>query len=123
MRFVMQKEGIAVLNLDNCSGGETKSKHGKLPPCNLRALFIGPSGCGKTNALLSLMFAPNGLAFENIYLYPKSLDQAKYRLLKAVMNELEDMNFYESTNSKEIIDPKDAKPNSLLIFDDVAHQN
>ncbi|KAJ8676973.1 hypothetical protein QAD02_012760 [Eretmocerus hayati] len=125
MRFVKQKEGITVFNLDNRAEDKVKDKHGKLLPSNLRALFIGSSRSGETNALLSLIFAQNGLAFENIYLYSESLDQPKYRLLETMMDELlnDGMNFYESTNSEEVIDPKDAKPDSIPIPNGVAHKN
>ena len=39
----------------------------------VRAVICGPSGYGKTNVLLSLLESPNGLRFENVYVYSKSL--------------------------------------------------
>ncbi len=52
-----------------------RKRHGELLPSIIRAIFAGPSSCGRTNALLNLVYSPNGLSFKNIYLYSKSLNQ------------------------------------------------
>ena len=53
-------------------GHEMKVKrHGDLLPDSIRAIFCGPSNWGKTNSLLALITHPNGLRFENVYIYSK----------------------------------------------------
>jgi len=42
--------------------------------------------CGKTNVLISLLESPQGVRFENMYIYSKSLQQPKYRYLKNLKN-------------------------------------
>lgn len=102
--------------------GEQNSskKHGELLPNTIRAVFCGPSNCGKTNALLSLIIHPNGLRFENIYLYSKSLNQPKYQYLEKLLKPLKDVNYYPFSENEQVIPVNDAKQNSLFIFDDVA---
>ncbi|KAJ8874478.1 hypothetical protein PR048_025338 [Dryococelus australis] len=41
-------------------------------------IIAGPSGCGKTCVLLSLLEEENGLRFNTVYIYSKSLQQQKY---------------------------------------------
>jgi len=48
-------------------------------------LVVGPSNCGKTNVMLSLIESPNGLKFENIYVFSKSLYQPKYEYLEKLI--------------------------------------
>ena len=72
--------------------------HGNLLPNSVRAIFCGPSNCGKTNASLTLLTHPNGLRFENIYIYSKSLNQPKYKFLEKdlqTVNKIEYFPFYE----------------------------
>lgn len=52
---------------------------------------------GKTNVLLSLIADKNGLEFENIYLYCKTLDQDKYKYLAEVLKPIKDLGFYTFT--------------------------
>ena len=53
---------------------EKKAKrHGDLLPSSIRAVFCSPSNCGKTNSLLTLIIHHNGVRFENVYTYSKSL--------------------------------------------------
>ena len=64
-------------------------KHGIIFGGNCkRGLIIGPSGCGKTNLILSLLTDINGLRFENVYVYSKSLGQAKYEYLRKLFASL-----------------------------------
>lgn len=65
---------------------QEKRRHGRLLPNTIRGILAGSSGCGKTNAMLSLIENKNGLAFENIYIYSKSLHQPKYIYLKKLIN-------------------------------------
>ncbi len=99
---------------------DEKKRHGELLPSTIRAIFAGPSSCGKTNALLNLIYSPNGLSFENIYLYSKSLRQPKYVELQKVLSMVSGICFFPFSNNEEVIQPEEAKPNSLFIFDDVA---
>ena len=68
--FKKQSIKLPVENFD--VGFEEKiERHGDLLLTNIRAVFCGPSNCGKTNSLLALITHPNGLCFENIYIYSK----------------------------------------------------
>ncbi|MBP1528840.1 MAG: hypothetical protein H9Q65_06335, partial [Spiroplasma ixodetis] len=99
---------------------KVKYKHGPLLPNNIRALFCGPSNCGKTNALLNLIYSPNGLSFENIYLYSKSRYQPKYQELEAVLSHVPEIGYFPFDDNESVISPNEAKENSIFIFDDVA---
>jgi len=76
MKFVLQPLTIHVTNYDVKSrmmGGE-KRKHGEMLPSTIRAIICGSSNC-KINILISLLESPNGVHFENVYVYSKSLQQ------------------------------------------------
>lgn len=118
MRIEKQSYSINIKDHDN----QTKNfnKHGKLfEGCSKRGLVVGPSGCGKTNVIISLIEDPNGLRFENIYIYSKSLYQPKYEYLRTLFKPLKEIGFKESEDEENIISTKDVKPNSILIFDDI----
>lgn len=118
MKFVKQK---TTLNIDNHDlNKNTLSKHGALFPISIRCIIVGPSSCGKTNVMLSLIEHPNGLKFENIYLYSKSLHQPKYTYLEQLLKPIKGIGFYAFKTSENITNVSKAKPNSLFIFDDVA---
>lgn len=95
-------------------------KHGDLFPSSCRFLICGPSGCGKSNAFLALLFHHNGLRFENVYIFSKSLYQSKYKLLEEVLNHVDGVGYHPYTENDEIVDPAEAKENSVFIFDDIA---
>lgn len=118
MKFVRQQEAISVQNFDG--NVKQKKKHGTLFPNSIRGIIVGPSNCGKTNVMLSILLDVNGLKFENIYLYSKSLHQPKYAYLKKVIKSIKEMHYYEFSNNCEVMLPSKAKPNSVFIFDDVA---
>lgn len=121
MQVTQQDIELPVDNLDFVGGSRKHdAKHGKLLPHAVRAAFCGPSGCGKTNALLSLLFNENGLRFETVYVYSKSLYQPKYQLLQDVLSEVKEVSYYPFKDNEEVIDPREARENSLFIFDDVA---
>lgn len=119
MRFVQQKVLLPVQNQD-VSVVRENTRHGSLLPNTIRAIICGPSNCGKTNALLSLIFEPNGLRFENIYVFSKSLFQPKYELLQNVISKIKGIGYFTYDQNEQIIDPSEAKENSIIIFDDVA---
>ena len=121
MRVQRQKVSLPVENLDLLTDQSAGTKkHGELFPSTLRTIICGPSGAGKTNLLLSLLFDDNGLWFENIYVYSKSLYQPKYKLLEEVLRNVKGVSYFPYANSESIIDPSEAKTNSVFIFDDVA---
>jgi len=122
MKIVKQKESLPVMNLDSYVGDEInhlQKRHGSLLPKSIRSVICGPSNCGKSNLMLTLLFDPKGLKFENIYVYSKSLYQPKYEFLKEVMH-IPKMGYYAYKENDEILSPADAKQNSIFIFDDVA---
>lgn len=122
MRFVKQHTNIRVRNLDFIQKNRNKRRHSVILPNSLRALIVGPSNCGKTNIMINLIESPNGLKFENIYLYSKSLHQPKYEYLKKLISPLKNIGFFPFTENEHVIPPDKAKPNSIMIFDDVACQ-
>lgn len=78
---------------------------------------------GKTNVLLSLIESENGLKFENLYLYCKTLDQDKYKYLSEVLRSIDGIGFYTFTSSENVLDPSEMKKNSLVVFDDVINDS
>lgn len=123
MRLVKQHTNIAVRNLDFTQKNHNKTKHSSILPNSIRALIVGPSNCGKTNVMISLIESPNGLKFENIYLYSKSLFQPKYDYLRKLITPIKGMGYYTFSNNEDVIPPEKAKQNSIMIFDDVACEN
>jgi DNA polymerase III delta prime subunit len=82
MKLIKQHEKLAVTNKDIGETTEKKQKNGPLLPDSIRALICGPSGVGKTNLMLCLLTDMNGLKFENIYIYSKSISQPKCYITK-----------------------------------------
>lgn len=114
---------LPVINFDEFTqirGGGERKRHGDLLPNTIRAVFCGPSNCGKTNALLTLVIHPNGLRFENVYLYSKSLKQPKYRLLEQFLKPVKGLEYHPFNEHEQVVAPSDARPNSIFIFDDIA---
>lgn len=118
MRVVKQKQTIPVENWDIIASNPHKA-HSPLLPSSIRAVICGPSNCGKTNAMLSLLINPYGLKFENIYIYSKSLHQPKYQILAEILKPINELGYYTFDTHEEVIDPSNAKPNSIFVFDDV----
>lgn len=106
-----------------CGGSSDASKHGKLLPNSIRCLICGPSGCGKTNLLLTLLLDVNGLKFENVYLYSKSLQQPKYIFLGEVFNRVPNAGFYTFSDKSEVTSLEETCNNSIIIFDDVSMED
>lgn len=121
MHVVKQTQTFVVDNLDEKigSGLSSKSRHGFLLPSTIRSLIVGPSNCGKTNVMISLLTNPQGLQFENVYLYSKSLYQPKYEYLSNVLKPIKGLGFFTFNNNVEILEPSEASPNSVFVFDDV----
>lgn len=120
MEIAKQEVQFPIINFDEYigSGMAKTNKHGNLLPDSIRCIISGPSGSGKTNILFNLLFDPNGLRFENVYVFSKSLYQAKYKFLKKVMPK--EVGYYAYDDNKLVIHPSEAKPNSIMIFDDIS---
>lgn len=121
MRFVQQATVIQVTNFDDrVMEGQQVRKHGDMLPLTIRSIICGPSNCGKTNVLLSLIESPNGVRFENLYVYSKSLQQPKYQYLENLLTSINEIGYFKFSNNSDVIPPHEALPNSIFIFDDVA---
>jgi hypothetical protein len=88
MKLVPQDIRLPVFNIEIGIKVLERSRHSSLFPNNIRALICGPSASGKTNLMLHLLTNPNGLKFENLYVYSKSLYQPKYSYLSDIMKNL-----------------------------------
>lgn len=122
MRAIKQQTTIPITDFDQYIGKGVASrkqrKNGPLLPNTIRCLITGPSNCGKTNVLFNLIFDPNGLRFENIYVFSKSLYQPKYQFLKSVIPK--EIGYFTFDDNSHVIHPSEAKPNSIMLFDDIA---
>lgn len=96
------------------------ARHGVLFPNSIRCIITGPSNCGKTNLMLNLLEHINGLRFENVYVYSKSLYQPIYQYLKKLLAPIKDIKYFEFNDNENIMSPSEARKNSIFIFDDVA---
>src|SRR5437588_1952445 len=120
MKIEQQKDTLPIINHDRCSSINQLRKHSVLlAGGSKRGLLVGGSGCGKTNVMVSLLEHPNGLRFENVYVYSKSLQQPKYQYLSKLLKPIKGVGYYEFENANDIMDPSSAKANSIVIFDDV----
>lgn len=122
MHFIRQPTSIRVSGENRMFNDNNKKfrKHGSLLPDSIRGLICGPSNCGKTNVVISLLESPNGVRFENVYVYSKSLQQPKYQYLEKLFSNIEDINYFPYSNNSEITSYIDALPYSIFIFDDIA---
>jgi len=71
MRLISQKQIIVVRNINDENGKNVPPRHSAIIPNTIRALIVGPSNSGKTNIMLCLIESPNGLKFENVYIFSK----------------------------------------------------
>lgn len=118
MRKQKQKHHLNIQNFDMPKQKQT-NKHGQLFPNTIRALICGPSNCGKTNVMMSLLTDANGLKFQNVYVYSKSLQQEKYDFLRETLKHCR-LGYFTYGENDDVIDPSTAQPDSVFIFDDVA---
>lgn len=122
MQFIKQSINIPVRNVDELTLDQHvkwKKRHSDLLPNSIRCIIAGPSNCGKTNLLITLIESKHGLKFENIYIYCKTLEQAKYKYLENILKPLKKIGFFPFSTSEMVIAPSKASPNSIIIFDDV----
>lgn len=120
MRVVRQKDSLTIKNHDDCVKSAAPRRHGPLLPSTIRCIITGPSNCGKTNIIISLIEQANGLRFENVYVYSKSLYQPKYEYLSNLLKSIPGLGYYAYSDGSEILPPDQAKQNSIFIFDDIA---
>lgn len=99
---------------------EKVNRHSDLLPNSIRCIICGPSNCGKTNIMITLLTHLNGVKFENVYLYTKSLFQPKYKMLSKILARIKGVCFFTFSDNAEIVPACEARPNSIFIFDDVA---
>lgn len=121
MRFVKHAAEIPVRNIDEVASihNSKQRRHSELLPNNLRCIIAGPSGCGKTNLLVSLIESENGVKFENLYIYSKTLEQDKYKYLYEMLSPIKEIGYQTFSSSEDVIAPHEAKRNSIFVFDDV----
>jgi DNA polymerase III delta prime subunit len=119
MKLVAQQQKLPIYNIDDESEVQVREKNGPLLPNSIRALICGPSGVGKTNLVYCLLTEENGVRFENVYVYSKSLFQPKYVQLEKIMKALPEIGYFTFSNTNEVVAPDDVKNNSVFIFDDV----
>ena len=120
MRFIEQARKLAVNNIDPVGVMcDRKSRHGALFPDTIRSLIVGPSGCGKTNLVFTLLTHANGIKFENVYIYSKTLQQPKYVMLEEILSKVDGVNLFKFQENDSVLPPEKALPNSVFIFDDI----
>lgn len=120
MHFVKQHETLPVRNMDLIKLCVKRRKHSFLLPNSIRGIIVGPSNCGKTNVMLSLLVHLNGLKFENVYIYSKSLHQPKYEYLKKVLRPIKGLGYYSYGDNTDVCSVDEVRSNSVFIFDDIA---
>lgn len=69
--------------------------------------------------LLSLLLEPNGIRFENIYMWSKFLFQNKYEFFKN-FTKVDGVQYISLEQNEDILDPSQGRKNSIFIFNDVA---
>ena len=124
MKIVQQPQTlpIKVMDTEERFGSGLARKHSPLFPNSIRCVVCGPSNCGKTNVLFNLLFDINGLRFQNVYVFSKSLFQPKYKMLESVMRPLKDegAEYYAHSENEQVPSPDEVAPDSIMLFDDVA---
>lgn len=123
MKFIEHEVKLAVDNVDPPTVFNKTSRHGSLFPNTIRALVVGPSGCGKTNLIYTLLTNVNGIRFHNVYIYSKTLDQPKYRMLCDILKNIDGIKLFTFHDNDKVIAPEKALPNSVFIFDDIICEN
>lgn len=123
MVYIKQKVTLQIRNVDETLNGNRKKekiiRHSVLLPNSIRCLILGPSNSGKTNIIISLLENPNGLRFENVYIYSNSLYQPKYMYLKKLLSSIKGIGLFMFSSNDDVIPLEEVKRNSIFIFDDV----
>lgn len=125
MHFVKQRLSLPIQNVEDKFKIGSKHqahqhrRHGALLPNTIRCIICGPSNCGKTNILISLLVHPNGLHFQNVYIYSKTLAQDKYNFLECILKPIKGLGYFTYSSNDAVLPPSKVRPNSIMIFDDV----
>jgi len=69
--------------------------------------------------MLNKMENPNELKFLDVYIFSKSLNQPKYEYLEKLITPIKVMGYYTFSHNDGVLDPREAKNYSIMIFDDV----
>ena len=120
---MLQPLTIRVTNCDAKSrmmGGSAEKRKHEMLPSIIRGIICCPLNCGNTNVLISLLESPNGVRFENVYVYSKSLQQSKYRYLENLFTSIDEIGYFTFSNNNDVVPLSEARSNSIFIFDDVA---
>lgn len=121
VKFIIQPLTLPIQNLTTEFGEDKFKRHSDLFGGNCkRCLLVGASGSGKTNVMLSLLIAPNGLRFLNVYLCSSSLYQMKYEYLRHLLKPIRACGYYECSDAAQFITPAKVKEYSIIIFDDIS---
>jgi len=115
MKLVKSKQELTLPLIETLHNNESV-KHGQLLPNQIRALITGPSGSGKTNVMIGLLIHPHGLQYQNVCLISKTAFQPLYDDIQTIINGIPGMSF--TCNDEE-----EFKPDSIVIFDDVAPES
>jgi len=122
LQLIEQKQKLEVENVDQLTSIQNY-RHGTLLPNMIRALIVGPSGCGKINLIFALLININGIRFHNVYIYSKTLDQTKYKMLSDILSGIDGVQLFTFYENEQVIEPEKALPNSVFIFDDIISEN
>lgn len=122
MKFLKQPQTLKLRKIE-IEPSKRIYRHGPLLPDTIRCIICGPSNCGKTNLVIGLLLHENGLKFHNVYIYCKTLYQPKYLFLEKVLRLVPQVNFTKYHENEEILNPHQAAPNSVILFDDIACEN
>ena len=118
MRFVEQPGRIETVRVGEVE--QVEGRHGPLLPNSIRGVLCGPSNCGKTQALISLLLSKNGLRFQNVYVYSKSLAQPKYVYLEKLFEKIPEIGYHTFSNNEDILSPNQVNPSSIMVFANIA---
>jgi GTPase SAR1 family protein len=120
MHLISHPQKLPVVSVETGTDRDNDMELNNLLPSSIRSIICGPSGCGKTNAVLSLLYDKNGVKYENVYIFSKSLHQPKYIQLENVLNQIPEIGFFKCRDNNDIIPLEEVKRNSIYIFDDIA---
>lgn len=100
----------------------TEENNSDLIPKPSRALLVGSSGSGKTNLLLNLILKENGIDFDYLFVFSKSIEQKAYSDLRTAYEEIEEKHnkkiAYFFNNCEDLIPLDECPEDSLVVFDD-----
>ena len=100
-----------------------KSIHDFMPQeGSFRMLLCGPSNCGKTNTLMIMLMNPL-LYYDKLYIYPKNLEQGKYKTLENTLNDTSNVVVYNvvlEISNEEIMNLDELSSDSpkIVVCDD-----